>query len=91
MASIQLYGKTLEIPRRNEFLVKQLREMLELAEDGRLVSMAYVGRCEDGGWELQIIEDDALNFAALGAISMLHSHYQQALFLANQDDDDHDD
>ena len=40
MASIQLYGKTLEIPQRNEPLVKLLRELLEEAEDGRLVAMS---------------------------------------------------
>ena len=91
MASIQLYGKTLEIPERNEFLVKALRELLEEAEDGRLLSLSYVGRESDDTWSMQIIEDQELRFATLGAIDMLKTHYTMALISANSPDDDDDD
>ena len=91
MASIHLYGKTLEIPKRNEALVKFLRELLEEAEDGHLVSLSYVGRHMDGAWSIKIIEDGELSFASLGAIGMLQMHYQSAIYASKFDHDDDDD
>jgi len=94
MASIHLYGKTLEIPKRNEALVKFLRELLEEAEDGHLVSLSYVGRHMDGAWSIKIIEDGELSFASLGAIDMLKTHYQSAIYAdrfgQDEDEDDED-
>ena len=92
MASIHLYGKTLEIPKRNEALVKDLRDLLEMAEDGKVMAIAYVARDQDtSSWRLRMIEDDGLSMATLGALGLLHLQYQHAMLDANDDEEDDDD
>ena len=92
MADIKLFGKTLEIPKRNEALVKDLRDLLEMAEDGKVMSIAYAARDEaESSWRLRMIEDDGLSLATLGALGILHLQYQHAMLDANDDEDDEGD
>lgn len=90
MASFELFGKRLEIPQRNEALVNRLRELLAQAEDGEVVSMSMVCMDTRGEWDMAIIEGGNLNFAALGALDLLHARYRDAL-MYDDDDDDGDD
>lgn len=87
MASFELFGKKLDIPQRNEALVNRLRELLAQAEDGEVVSMSMVCMDINGAWEMAIVEAGNLNFAALGAIDLLHARYRDAL-LYDEDDED---
>ena len=90
MASFELYGKKLEIPQRNEYLVKVLRELLQRAEDGEVVSMCMVSMDSAGEFDTGIIEAGGLNFAMLGGLDLMHAKYRD-LLLYPQDDEDEDD
>lgn len=80
MASFELYGKKLEIPRRNEPLVKRLRELLELAEDAKLLALSYVARDCNDQIDIHVIEDGDLTCAGLGAVDLLTATYRSSLY-----------